>query len=307
MEDRDFFSVFKNGVLEDETAYIEFVRKAQDAYKEYAFEIIGEDKRHFDLFSWITSDLTMHFVHIESQNERKQPIIFTTKYLGEDYIVHDATHLTNSFLDKMENNKKVILTKLFQKDFFDFESKEIISCSFGYSDVGIRPHDYASRYVRDEYNQAKESLNARSIELIKFNDTKLYKDFYDFESLLKELDNKQFEAELLECIDCYNHEKFFVSAAGLGAVLEHLLHIIIEKHNVEKTAFPKNPTHKDYIAHMKKEPINIDNRQKSYIDSLFTLRNSVSHFNKGFTSKSICNQMMDGIVNIFNNYYHLKL
>ena len=44
-------------------------------------------------------------------------------------------------------------------------------------------------------------------------------------------------------------------------------------------------------------------REKTYLRGLFLIRNSVSHYNQGFTSKDQCTNLMNGIKNIFNNYY----
>lgn len=65
----------------------------------------------------------------------------------------------------------------------------------------------------------------------------------------------------------------------------------------------RNPTAKDYINAFTKEPINLESRQQTYIDGLFRLRNSIDHHNSGFTSKRICDNLLDGIASVFNEYY----
>ena len=36
---------------------------------------------------------------------------------------------------------------------------------------------------------------------------------------------------------------------------------------------------------------------------LFMARNSIDHHNTGYTSKNICDSLLDGVRNMFNDYY----
>lgn len=79
--------------------------------------------------------------------------------------------------------------------------------------------------------------------------------------------------------------------------------------NYNKNGYPllkrlgKDPTLRDYLNIFRKEPINLEPRQETYIKMLFMARNSVDHHNTGYTSKNICDSLLDGIRNIFNDYY----
>lgn len=125
--------------------------------------------------------------------------------------------------------------------------------------------------------------------------------------MLKTLDDNQFNDEFNQCLFAYEHEKWFLCAAGLGSCLEHLMEKVIINYN--KNGYPllkrlgKDPTLRDYLNIFRKEPINLEPRQETYIKMLFMARNSVDHHNTGYTSKNICDSLLDGIRNIFNDYY----
>lgn len=292
-------------IPDDDSIYQNFYSMAKDIYVQNAKELIGEDVSNRDIFSWLAHDLTLHFVHRTSpySSNKVIPVIFATSYLGSDIKKYDATKITNNFRIKQIRDDKEFLSYLFWEGFFDFEPNLIIESSIYSPITWATPQKFSDRFVEKEYLSATAELKQRPIELINFNELRIHKDLYDFETMLKAIDDKQFEAELLECIKAYNNQLFFVAAAGLGSVLEHLLYKILEKHNMIDNKFPKDPTRTDYLNYLRREPIQIDVRSEKYINSLFILRNSISHYNKGFTSKSACTQMMQGIKDIFDNYY----
>ena len=89
-------------------------------------------------------------------------------------------------------------------------------------------------------------------ESMKFNQLRIHKEMYNFVEMIKEIKNDQLKLELEECLEAYENERFFVCAAGLGSVLEHLLFLAINKHVAEadiKTN--ENSTASDYIGQLK--------------------------------------------------------
>nr|WP_289038201.1 hypothetical protein [uncultured Allobacillus sp.] len=290
--------------IQTEEFYEEFYDVARSYYIEFVEDIIGNDSSNSNLFSWYEHNLTLHFIHKQSDVNSVPPVIFATKNVGSKVRVYDAIHETDNFLDRKERSPKKVLSILYNKDIENLpDSQEVIESSVFHSIVNDFPKIFSSNFVEEEYKKSIESLQIKPVELLEFDKTQIHFDLYNFEDMLKTIDNKQFTAELLECVNAYNNQQFFVSGAGLGSVIEHLLFLILERHNLIDRNFPKNPTHRDYITHLRKEPIQIDHRSKSYIDSLFIQRNSISHYNKGFSSKSVCDQMFQGIKNIYDNYY----
>ncbi|MEK4666537.1 hypothetical protein [Niallia sp. FSL R7-0271] len=158
-------------------------------------------------------------------------------------------------------------------------------------------------FQREYQNNFKSQLQP-AFEGINFNSLQIHKDLYNFTEMTRAIGNDQFTLELNECLNSYENEKFFVCAAGLGSVLEHLLYLSIEKHvSEENIKTNENSTASEYIAQLKKEPFLISKREVSHLKGIFAYRNSVSHFNKGIFNKDMCDQILAGIKLCFDQYY----
>jgi hypothetical protein len=305
LSDMEISQLMIKNIPPEESILAEYVSRVKTKYNQYVDEIVQEsDSSNLNIFSWKTANLTIHFLfhsHLYSGEYMPSLTIFTTEYLGQPFQVHDVQKETRgiSFKDVFDQQ---LLSKLFAANVLKFPSDKIIKSSI-ILPMNYSPTDYAAKYAKREYDNTSSVLVKKGIELVNFDRSLLHVQRFNFGTMLNVINNKQFESELIECLYCYNNGKFYTAAAGLGGVLEHLLYLILEKNKLIDNRFPNNPTHKDYIACMKKEPISIDHRQKVFIDSIFMLRNSVSHYNSGFSSKNICDNMMDGIKNIFDNYY----
>lgn len=118
---------------------------------------------------------------------------------------------------------------------------------------------------------------------------------------------------LINVFFAYEHEKWFLCATGLESCLEHLMLIILtnydnsgyrnEKNERLFKGFPKKLTVQDYVRCFKKNPINITSRQATFINLLFMARNSIDYHNTGKTQKNLCDLLLDGISDMYNDYY----
>lgn len=145
-------------------------------------------------------------------------------------------------------------------------------------------------------------ITQNKIEKFPLTQTKLFVDTYHFDQMLSTLNDNQFTDEFNQCLFAYQNQKWFLCAAGLGSCLEHLMLLTLSNYHKE-TQLGRNPTAKDYLKAFTKEPIKLESRQQTFIDALFRLRNSVDHHNSGITSKRICDTLLDGISDVFNEYY----
>lgn len=132
-------------------------------------------------------------------------------------------------------------------------------------------------------------------------------DKYHFDDMLKIINEDQFTDEFNQCLFAYEHEKWFICAAGLGSCIEHLMLIIIKNYDNKGYkmlgSLGKEPTARNYIACFRKFPIQISSRQERFFNSIFSLRNAVDHHNTGKTQRGICDLLLDDISDIFNDYY----
>lgn len=167
----------------------------------------------------------------------------------------------------------------------------------------FRFKELAQNFAEREYKTTQKGLTARNV-LEPFPVTKheIFIDTYHFDDMLKRLNNNQFSDEFNQCLFAYTHEKWFLCAAGIGSCLENLMLLTLTNYN-KATQLGRNPTAKDYLKAFTRDPICLDARQQTYIDTLFRLRNSIDHHNAGITSKRICDMLLDGVTNVFNEYY----
>lgn len=270
-------------------------------YYLYNISLMNLEKEEEQFFNWLNGNLTFHFFITKTDSIHTQNnLIIIAEKTKEDHIIFwDLKKETNNYTFFKSNTEESI-SRIFDIDKIKSIKKEnviVISSLFSNSFP-----EFIKNMVYKEYENA-ESLAIPPIELINFNASKIRYKRYNLNEIIETVDDNQFTAELLECIYAYDNEKWFICAAGLGGVLEHLLYLVLHKNNMIDKQFPDNATYQDYVGYLGRRPIAMNKRQKTMIKNIFNIRNSVSHFNQGFTSKSQCTMMLDGIRDIFNNYY----
>lgn len=278
-------------------------------YKSFLNDLCRTSETLKDYFSWARPILDIHIVYFKerSHNSRKSRMQFFSKRNDSQgtIIVHDLTKKDIPFptLNLISNFKhKEFLKILIQDEFLKVKSEDILD--LGVFGVGGIERDLGPKFFDREYNHNVLPQTDKPTGIVKFNDLSIHKALYDFEDMLKNIKNDQLTFELEDCIYAYEIKKFFLCACGLGSVIEHLLALCIEKHMEPKNIrLGSNATAQDYIAHLRKEPFNISARETNHLKNIFSYRNSVSHFNKGYTNKMTCDNMLNGIRHIFENYY----
>ncbi|WP_429960126.1 hypothetical protein [Enterococcus sp. AZ012] len=258
------------------------------------------DENDKELFYWLVGSIKLHVVLVSDLDNPAMVEIFAEKSDKDDVVFHDCIDATKDYsvskLSGTEMKRYLISNNIIK----DISSQNLISSTINSSSRNLK--SIISRWVKSEYEKVDHFIKP-TIESINFDKALIRARKYNLENMFEAINNQQFKAELQECIYSYEHEKWFVCAAGLGGVLEHLLYLILEKNSILDKQFPDNATYNDYIGYMSRKPISIRKREKTMIKNIFNIRNSVSHFNQGFTSKDQCNYLMNGIKDVFNNYY----
>ncbi len=168
--------------------------------------------------------------------------------------------------------------------------------------------EWIKTWFKDEYQTTlKAESEPTIVNYFPKTNQRYFVDRYHFDDMLKILDNDQFSDEFNQCLFAYEHEKWFLCAAGLGSCIEHLMLMIIQNYDKKGykmlSSLGKEPTARNYIACFRKEPIQISSRQERFFNSIFSLRNAVDHHNTGKTQRQICDLLLDAISDIFNDYY----
>lgn len=230
-------------------------------------------------------------------------------------LVNETTNYTFGSINDADVSKRlswIVSHKLLSADFIKQVCQASISFDFGTFKNGsssqINIENWARSWVDKEYHDtSKELQNKNVIEPFPLSNQQYFVDRYHFDKMLKTLNDKQFTDEFNQCLFAYENNKWFICASGLGSCLEHLMEKIIINYNQKGyrtlRGLGKDPTFKDYLTIFRKPPINMEPRQETYIKMLSMARNSIDHHNTGYTKKNICDSLLDGIRNIFNDYY----
>ena len=271
-------------------------------YNIRAREIIGSEDVNKDLFSWLSKPMNI-WILITLSNSPYYKTIFFAQYSSDEtdnlHII-DLRKQTNDYQFKRIYKVADQLSYLLNNNLIEnLDPQSIIYNSLYNNSLSSG----TTNWVNKEYTVSTSQLSLPPIKQVDFNTLRIHADRYQFDTMIKDVNDDQFSAELSECLSAYENEQFYVCAAGLGGVLEHLMYLTLEKHNMIDRSFPDNATYQDYVNAFGKEPLKIDRRQKNAIKSTFMIRNSVSHFNSGFAGKENCQLLMSGIKNIYANYY----
>lgn len=274
-------------------------------------------------FAWSPNKtISLYNIAVFSDNtlDNKGSILFaipnqTNNKLFYADLTKETTNYTFGSIIDADVSKRIswmVSNKLISADF----AKKICPSSLSFSFTNFKNNrlidslinNWAKSWVDNEYSNTLKDLQSKDIiEPFPFSNQQYFIDRYHFDKMLETLNDAQFTDEFNQCLFAYGQRKWFICATGLGSCLEHLMEKIIINYSKKgyKTlkGLGKDPTFKDYLIVFRKPPINMEPRQETYIKMLSMARNSVDHHNTGYTKKNICDSLLDGIRNIFNDYY----
>lgn len=300
----------------DEKEIQSFIKKLHNAYNNRIVNYYEIKEADLSRFMWSENKyVSLYMLCVFSDNKfyPESYIFFAIENSDHDQffyadLVNETSNYTFGNISEASINERLswlVKQKILSPKFI----KKINSQSLIFSFAGLDDTDrWAKKWVDAEYEATNKDLSKNNvIESFPLSNQKVFVDRYHFDEMLNTLDDNQFKDEFDQCLFAYNSQKWFICAAGLGSCLEHLMEKIII--NYDKKGYRllkrlgKNPTAKDYLSIFRKDPINLEPRQETYINMLFMARNSVDHHNTGYTKKNICDSLLDGIKNIFNDYY----
>lgn len=184
-----------------------------------------------------------------------------------------------------------------------FDTKTIIDASIT---LFSTPESLAQEMFLKERKRAIKGISKAPIKSLNADVSYIHASIQKYDYMLETIDNVQFSAEFKECLWAYTKMKWYVCASGLGGVLEHLMYLTLQNYGEKALGklHSKTPTASNYTRAFKEySEIGMDQRQERYINGLFEIRNSISHFNDGLTAKEQCDSLITGISDVFRNYY----
>lgn len=283
------------------------------------------------LFSWKNKTLKFHIINTwRNSNVLLIPgtrFAFAEEYFKNDVQFYDLTEQTHNYTFENLKNSQDILNYLIQNQLIKV-SKPIIDFSLIFpfmvmwdtlDQVNNLAKVTGEFFARSEFESKSKKLSTTLIDpQIKLFEKDYYSKRYNFGQVLISINDPQFSSELNDCLAAYEKGLWFVCAAGLGSVIEHLLYMSLqrldnhyrESHTKEEykrdsplKGLRTDPMKSDYIQKLRKFHSTYDSRTENHINSVFLLRNSIDHYNTGYSNKSICDLMLQGVTDIYSNIY----
>lgn len=258
-----------------------------------------DEKKDSVYFPWLVENLKIYFLFVPGSYSADL-LVFAIPHEKDSLQLLDFRKKITEY-NFIQLNTEERISFLLKEGLLDIQPDKsvsifIISNKFD-TDIELMGIHWAQRL----YNEAREHFKLSKIETLDFDTLGLHAAKYQFKSMIKKISNKQFTVELDECLFAFEHELYYICGAGLGGLLESLLYFSLSNYGVEKEV-GKDPTMKDYIRVLNKYHL-IDRRRENFIKSTFMIRNSISHYNTGFTNVDQCQMVMHGLTNSFSNIY----
>lgn len=245
------------------------------------------DMRKFVIFAKPSEDGKNHLFYMDKKKQ-------THDYWFEKH-PYDAVRILEK-LTLSENKLKFLISKINQTS---LTTANFIQTGDNWITSWI------NKWVDREYETMSKQLSTTKPPSIKFSDKKFFIDRYHFDEMLENIKDEQFWEEFRQVMIAYEQGLWFVCAAALGSTIEYLMYLTIKNYNKPELykTIGTNPTVDKYMRAFRIPPISINMRQENFIRAIFKFRNSVSHYNSGYTSKQTCNIMLDGLSSIYNDFY----
>lgn len=261
------------------------------------------NESHKNIFSGYNSPLKIHMIVGKSNYNYNIDIFYFSEISQEkdELVFHYLLEETNSFDYAQSADSKFKLGWLIDKGLIDVDLNNIIKYSLTIEHFIV---PWTQRWIEQEFNQSQNHFSKTSFEMFDFNSFYLRPDYARYSTLLKTINSEQLTMEFSECLFAYENEKWFICASGLGAILEEVMFLTLEKTNELHLLGKGEPTASIYRSAFRKSRIlQMDGKTDAYIKHIFGLRNSVNHFKTGFSNKEMVDEMLKAIEKVYREYY----
>lgn len=275
------------------------LKELKKYYLEQASKTVNDED--LNIFFWCEKPVTLYFV-----NSRKLPFAFATYKKGqeEDLAIYiDARAVTDNIqFQTFSTKEKIAFLK--NNKILSLENNEIIvQASLAYGPF-LNGASFIDSWLEKEYMEADHQLSLPANKIVYTEPNTIKQSKFKFREMLSNIDDTQFKAEFDEFLFGYNNEKFFLAASSLGGIIEHLMYLTLNNYGEARLLGSRNPTAKNYLsAFEKSKHIQFNDRDSSYFDNVFKMRNSFSHFNTGYALKSQCDMMLLGLTSLYHRFY----
>ncbi|KGH67055.1 hypothetical protein X291_01570 [Oenococcus oeni IOEB_C23] len=268
----------------------------------------GVDQDNLNIFSWINPDLDLTIFSVKDKILGKEKTIYLSP--------NEQKLGTLIFLDFTSINDYGLLTSNSDEEKIKWlRNKERIKdtniipiTTLGLSSEGIDGLKKAIEnaidfFVEEEFRKAIKQLSITPLDDDIFDKNLFFLNKFQLADITSGVNDPEFTEEIEEVLFAYDAGKWFLSACALGTTLEHLLILILKNYDDVK-GLGKDAGAATLLNKMRiNEHINLDVTQERFIRQLFETRNTVSHYNDGWTGKGQVDLLLNGIRSVYKTHY----
>ncbi|KGO32424.1 hypothetical protein Q757_01120, partial [Oenococcus alcoholitolerans] len=158
-------------------------------------------------------------------------------------------------------------------------------------------------FVEREFRKSVKQLSMTPLSDDAFNKNSFFLNKFQVADITHGVDDPEFTEEISEILFAYNAGKWFLSVCALGTALEHLLILTLRNYQ-DIQGLGKDAGAAVLLGKMRNNThIHLDVTQERFIRQLFETRNTVSHYNDGWTGKGQVDLLLNGIRSVYKTHY----
>lgn len=268
----------------------------------------GVDQDNLDIFSWISTGLDLTIISTKNKffGQIKAVYLSSSEQEAGTLRYHDFTSVQDyAFLTTQSDNEKVkwLLSK------GKIQNKDIILVTvngMSLENIGGLKKEIEGEiesFVEREFHKSIKQLSITPLSDDAFNKNLFFLNKFQLADITHDVDDPEFTEEISEVLFAYNAGKWFLSACALGTTLEHLLILALRNYQ-DIQGLGKDAGAAVLLSKMRKNThINLGVTQERFIRQLFETRNTVSHYNDGWTGKGQVDLLLNGIRSVYKTHY----
>ncbi|CAK1254120.1 hypothetical protein [Fructobacillus cardui] len=266
----------------------------------------------------LNNKFNFHIVRVDDYSN----ILFAeiNKNQNDEVVLHDIRELTTDNLNINTILSDKTIAYLFANNYFpninpdNVLKNSIVSLIVDLGDNYPSPSSYAKLWISGDYSKISEKFTKRQFEVVTFDSNLLNRSTFEFEKMIKDVNDDVFTDNLNQVIGGYNKGWFYISAAGIGGLIETLLYKTIINYgitDIQKTKAPTKIVYSKMLRQLNKETktypdnqkIHFENAEELALELDFLTRNKVSHHSTFIINEGHVHNLFLSLKDVYDRYY----
>ncbi|CAK1232892.1 hypothetical protein R82291_FJPPFKPJ_00806 [Fructobacillus cardui] len=296
----------------------QFIKDFRKKAEEVLHNTLGKDyDKYIHLFPF-NNKFNFHIVRVDNFDD----IIFAeiNKNQNDDVVLHDITKLATDNLNINTIHSSETIAYLFENKYFSNINQNnilinsIVSLSGRLNGNYPSPNNYARLWITGDYRKISKKFTKRQSEVVTFDSNLLNRSTFEFEKMIEDVNDDVFTNNLNQVIGGYNKGWFYISAAGIGGLIETLLYKTIINYgitDIQKTKAPTKIVYSKMLRQLNKETrtypdnqkIHFENAEELALELDFLTRNKVSHHSTFIINEGHVHNLFLSLKDVYDRYY----